>query len=43
VALDPEAVFIRDSKDRRGPELEFSSAAWTAFLDAVKSGEFDTH
>ncbi len=37
----PEKVFIRDSKDRTGPVLEFDPEAWAAFIDAVKRGEFD--
>jgi hypothetical protein len=30
---------VRDSKDPAGPALVFPAAAWTAFVDAVKSGE----
>ncbi|WP_034089047.1 DUF397 domain-containing protein [Streptacidiphilus albus] len=33
------AVPVRDSKDPAGPALVFPAAAWTAFVDAVKSGE----
>jgi len=35
-------VPVRDSKDPEGPALVFPAAAWTAFLDAVKSGELPT-
>jgi Domain of unknown function (DUF397) len=35
-------IGVRDSKQQeRGPVLEFSSAAWKAFLAAAKDGEFD--
>ncbi|WP_052069319.1 DUF397 domain-containing protein [Streptacidiphilus albus] len=34
-----DAVPVRDSKDVSGPVLAFSAAAWSAFVDAVKSGE----
>lgn len=29
---------VRDSKSPHGPALLFPSAAWTAFVDALKSG-----
>ncbi|MEU2910681.1 DUF397 domain-containing protein [Streptomyces massasporeus] len=34
VAVTPrlDAIHIRDSKNRRGPELRLSLTAWTAFL-----------
>ncbi|MEU3959419.1 DUF397 domain-containing protein [Streptomyces buecherae] len=31
---------VRDSKDPSGPALVFKAAAWTAFVSAVKRGEF---
>ncbi|MFG2908557.1 DUF397 domain-containing protein [Kitasatospora sp. NPDC048286] len=34
---------VRDSKDPSGPALLFPSAAWQAFVIAVRTGEFDTH
>jgi len=34
----PGVVAVRDSKDRGGPALVFSRAAWTAFLATVKHG-----
>lgn len=37
----PGIVAVRDSKDRPGPMLTFTSAEWAAFVTAVKSGEFD--
>lgn len=33
------AMAVRDSKDPHGPALIFPAAAWTAFADAVRSGE----
>jgi len=30
-------VAVRDSKDRTGPELVFTSRAWTAFIHAVNT------
>jgi len=42
VASADRVVGIRDSKQRgRGPVLEFTADAWTAFLRAVKGGQFD--
>ncbi|MFF2546750.1 DUF397 domain-containing protein [Kitasatospora sp. NPDC058063] len=32
---------VRDSKDPSGPTLLFHSAAWQAFVTAVRTGEFD--
>jgi len=37
----PDAVAVRDSKDRGGPELGFTADAWAAFVQGVKRGEFD--
>lgn len=34
----PDGIAVRDSKDRTGPVLQFSTDAWTAFLTAVKDG-----
>ncbi|WP_097239732.1 DUF397 domain-containing protein [Streptomyces sp. 1331.2] len=31
---------VRDSKDPNGPALVFAADAWTAFVAAVRSGEF---
>lgn len=38
---DESPVAVRDSKDVTGPELEFTGQAWTAFIQAIKRGEFD--
>jgi hypothetical protein len=38
VAADQRAVGVRDTVQRgRGPVLQFSAAAWRAFVDAAKS------
>ncbi|MFE7634448.1 Scr1 family TA system antitoxin-like transcriptional regulator [Kitasatospora sp. NPDC057518] len=37
-----DIVPVRDSKDRSGPGLEFSAAGWSAFVSAVRGGEFGT-
>ncbi|MEV7601142.1 DUF397 domain-containing protein [Kitasatospora sp. NPDC089797] len=34
---------VRDSKDPSGPALLFPTAAWQAFVTAVRTGEFDAH
>jgi hypothetical protein len=36
-----DAVDVRDSKDRSGPVLVFTSAEWAAFVAGAKAGEFD--
>jgi len=41
VAVLDEAVAVRDSKDRSGPVLIFTSAEWDAFMAGAKDGEFD--
>lgn len=35
VALTPATIHIRDSKNRRGPQLTASPATWTDFLSHV--------
>ena len=32
VAACPEAVHVRDSKDKAGPQLAFAPDAWAAFV-----------
>ncbi|WP_081842832.1 DUF397 domain-containing protein [Actinomadura welshii] len=34
-------IAVRDSKDPDGSRLAFSGAAWRAFADHVKSGDYD--
>ncbi|WP_189082384.1 DUF397 domain-containing protein [Mangrovihabitans endophyticus] len=41
VAFLDTGVAVRDSKNRSGPALMFTSAEWTAFVDSTKDGEFD--
>jgi hypothetical protein len=41
VARIADGVAVRDSKAPAGGVLVFSRAAWTAFLDGVRQGEFD--
>lgn len=41
VAETPATIHVRDSKDASGPVLRFAAPAWTAFIDGVRSGEFD--
>ncbi|MEW1657930.1 DUF397 domain-containing protein [Streptomyces sp. NPDC093707] len=38
-AKRPGLVGVRDSKDKAGPALAFTSAAWTGFIEMVNSGE----
>lgn len=38
--LDGGSVAVRDSKNRTGPALVFTSAEWTAFLAGARAGEF---
>ncbi|MFF2077659.1 DUF397 domain-containing protein [Kitasatospora sp. NPDC058162] len=37
-----DRVPVRDSKDPHGPSLVFPADAWSAFVSAVRSGEFGT-
>lgn len=38
----PTVVGVRDSKDNGiGPVLTFTRAEWSAFVSAVRDGEFD--
>jgi hypothetical protein len=39
VRLNGLGVEVRDSKDRSGPVLSFTSSQWTTFIDAVASDE----
>lgn len=41
VATIAPVVVVRDSKDPRGPRLEFGAVAWRAFADRVKASAFD--
>jgi hypothetical protein len=41
VAFVDGHVGVRDSKDRHGPVLVFTSVEWQAFLTGALDGEFD--
>ncbi|WP_327175903.1 DUF397 domain-containing protein [Streptomyces sp. NBC_01335] len=41
VASGHSTVPVRDSKAVNGPALVFSTAGWSSFVAAVKSGDFD--
>ncbi len=34
-------IAVRDSKDRSGPVLAFTSGAWDTFVGGVRAGEFE--
>ncbi|QKW50990.1 DUF397 domain-containing protein [Streptomyces buecherae] len=39
-AISAGVVPVRDSKDPQGPALVFDTAAWSAFVGAMRRGEF---
>jgi Domain of unknown function (DUF397) len=41
VAVGRDRVAVRDSKDRGGPILLFTSDEWKAFLAGARDGTFD--
>jgi hypothetical protein len=41
VAPAAGTILIRDSMDREGPVVQYSSNSWRAFLGAAKDGRFD--
>lgn len=41
VASDGVNVLLRDSKNPAGPRLTLTPGAWTAFLAAIRDGEFN--
>jgi hypothetical protein len=41
VATTDHEILVRDSKDRSGAVLRFTSLEWVAFLAGVRMGEFD--
>ncbi|MEJ3743085.1 DUF397 domain-containing protein [Actinomycetes bacterium KLBMP 9797] len=43
VAVLDRTVAVRDTKDRSGPVLKFTSAEWSAFVAGAKNGDFDLH
>lgn len=41
-SLPDGEIGVRDSKDREGPVLRFTSGEWRAFLGGARNGEFDS-
>ncbi|MDR7301786.1 DUF397 domain-containing protein [Haloactinomyces albus] len=41
VALTPQAVGVRDTKNRAAGHVTVDAARWSAFLAHVKAGTFD--
>jgi hypothetical protein len=41
VQVQPHAILIRDSMDPEGPVLRFHRLAFAAFINGVRSAEFD--
>jgi hypothetical protein len=41
VANGHKAVAMRDSQDRKGPEVRYSASAWRSFIATAKLGGFD--
>lgn len=41
IAIKPEGVAVRDSKDSDKRTLHFTRDEWDAFVKGVKGGEFD--
>jgi hypothetical protein len=38
VGRAPQGVLVRDTQDRRGPVLAFTTDAWRRFADQAKAG-----
>ncbi|WP_037913171.1 DUF397 domain-containing protein [Actinacidiphila yeochonensis] len=36
IAAEPDAVLVRDSKDKAGPHLTFTPEAWAAFTEFTR-------
>jgi hypothetical protein len=41
VARDGESVLVRNTRDREGGTLAFTTGEWRAFLAGARDGEFD--
>lgn len=41
VAMPPQVVMVRDSKDPQGAVLRFTADHWIRFVRDVKDGHFD--
>jgi hypothetical protein len=42
-AADGDTFIVRDTKNRAGAMLTFTTAEWDAFTAGVKDGEFDSN
>ena len=42
VAITPNGIGVRDSKDPSKVTLSYTHDEWKAFVNGVKSGEFDS-
>ena len=40
-SLGGAGMGVRDSKDRRGPVLTFSTQQWHSFVAGIRAGDFD--
>jgi hypothetical protein len=40
VALTPDTMAVRDSKNPKGPALTFTAEAWSSFVRGIADGEF---
>ncbi|WP_440070323.1 DUF397 domain-containing protein [Streptosporangium sp. OZ121] len=40
-SLNGRRVGVRDSKDRSGPALIFTSTEWQTFISGIKGGSFE--
>lgn len=36
-----DLIHVRDSQDPSGPVLDFSRGTWSAFIDGIRSGDFE--
>jgi hypothetical protein len=41
VKYDGDTIAVRDTKDRTGPVLTFSTESWAGFVAAIKDRRFD--
>lgn len=41
VRREADRIYVRDTKDRTGPTLQFTQWEWFAFIAAAKNSEFD--
>ncbi|GAB2986747.1 DUF397 domain-containing protein [Saccharothrix stipae] len=42
IALGPNGVGVRDSKNRTGGELDFGIAQWSRFVGTARNGALDS-